>query len=60
LGLKSIMLLAALCKRRWDGSETVLHEARASLDGAGPPDWPMLRSARLQDRADLLASVRAV
>jgi hypothetical protein len=36
--------LAALYKRRWDGSETALREARASLDGAGPGTGPMLRS----------------
>ena len=28
--------LAALYKWRWDGSETALREAKASLDGAGP------------------------
>ena len=36
--------LAALCKWRWDGSETALREARASLRGAGPGTGPMLRS----------------
>jgi len=36
--------LAALCKWRWDGSETALREAKASLDGAGPGTGPMLRS----------------
>ncbi len=36
--------LAALYKRRWDGSETALREAKASLDGAGPGTGPMLRS----------------
>ena len=36
--------LAALYKWRWDGSETALREAKASLDGAGPPAGPMLRS----------------
>ena len=28
--------LAALYKRRWDGSETALREAKSCLDGAGP------------------------
>ena len=28
--------LAALYRWRWDGSETALREAKASLDGAGP------------------------
>ena len=36
--------LAALYKRRWDGSETALREAKASLRGAGPSAGPMLRS----------------
>ena len=36
--------LAALYRRRWDGSETALREAKASLDGAGPGTGPMLRS----------------
>jgi hypothetical protein len=36
--------LAALYKRRWDGSETALREARAPLRGAGPGTGPMLRS----------------
>jgi hypothetical protein len=36
--------LAALYKWRWDGSETALREAKASLDGAGPSAGPMLRS----------------
>ena len=36
--------LAALYKWRWDGSETALREAKASLDGAGPGTGPMLRS----------------
>ncbi len=36
--------LAALYKWRWDGSETALREARASLRGAGPSTGPMLRS----------------
>jgi hypothetical protein len=36
--------LAALYKWRWDGSETALREAEASLDGAGPGTGPMLRS----------------
>ena len=36
--------LAALYKRRWDGSETALRETKASLDGAGPSAGPMLRS----------------
>jgi len=35
--------LAALYKWRWDGSETALREARASLHGAGPGTGPMLR-----------------
>ena len=36
--------LAALYKWRWDGSETALREAKASLRGAGPSAGPMLRS----------------
>lgn len=36
--------LAGLYKRRWDGSETALREAKASLNGAGPGTGPMLRS----------------
>ena len=36
--------LAALYKRRRDGSETGLREAKASLHGAGPGTGPMLRS----------------
>jgi hypothetical protein len=36
--------LAALYRWRWDGSETALREAKASLDGAGPSAGPMLRS----------------
>jgi hypothetical protein len=36
--------LAALYKWRWDGSETALREAKASLHGAGPGTGPMLRS----------------
>jgi len=36
--------LAALYRRRWDGSETALREARAPLRGAGPGTGPMLRS----------------
>ncbi len=36
--------LAALYKWRWDGSETALREAKASLRGAGPSTGPMLRS----------------
>jgi hypothetical protein len=36
--------LAALYKWRWDGSETGLREAKASLHGAGPGTGPMLRS----------------
>ena len=36
--------LAALYKWRWDGSETVLREAKAPLRGAGPGTGPMLRS----------------
>jgi len=36
--------LAALCRRRWDGSETALREAKAPLRGAGPGTGPMLRS----------------
>ena len=35
--------LAGLYKWRWDGSETALREAKASLDGAGPGTGPMLR-----------------
>ena len=36
--------LAALYQWRWDGSETALREAKASLNGAGPGTGPMLRS----------------
>jgi hypothetical protein len=36
--------LAALYRWRWDGSETALREAKASLHGAGPGTGPMLRS----------------
>jgi Insertion element 4 transposase N-terminal/Transposase DDE domain len=36
--------LAALYKWRWDGSETAVREAKASLRGAGPSAGPMLRS----------------
>jgi hypothetical protein len=36
--------LAALYRWRWDGSETALREAKASLNGAGPGTGPMLRS----------------
>ena len=36
--------LAGLYKWRWDGSETALREAKASLQGAGPSAGPMLRS----------------
>ncbi len=36
--------LAALYKRRWDGSETALREAKAPLRGAGPGTGPMLSS----------------
>jgi hypothetical protein len=36
--------LASLYKRRWDGSETALREAKAPLRGAGPGTGPMLRS----------------
>jgi hypothetical protein len=36
--------LAALYRRRWDGSETALRESKASLHGAGPGTGPMLRS----------------
>jgi len=36
--------LAALYKWRWDGSETGLREAKASLRGSGPSAGPMLRS----------------
>ncbi len=35
--------LAGLYKWRWDGSETALREAKASLRGAGPSAGPMLR-----------------
>ena len=38
------LVLAGLYKWRWDGSETALREAKASLDGAGPGTGPMLRS----------------
>src|ERR1019366_6479425 len=31
-------------RRRWDGSETALREAKAPLRGAGPGTGPMLRS----------------
>jgi len=36
--------LAGLYRWRWDGSETALREAKASLRGAGPSAGPMLRS----------------
>ncbi len=36
--------LAGLYRWRWDGSETALREAKASLRGAGPGTGPMLRS----------------
>jgi hypothetical protein len=36
--------LACLYKRRWDGSETGLREAKAPLHGAGPGTGAMLRS----------------
>jgi hypothetical protein len=36
--------LAALYKWRWDGSETALREAKASLNRAGPSAGPMLRA----------------
>jgi hypothetical protein len=36
--------LAALCRWRWDGSETALREAKTVLRGAGPGTGPMLRS----------------
>jgi hypothetical protein len=36
--------LAAVYRWRWDGSETALREAKASLNGAGPGTGPMLRS----------------
>ncbi|MGH3183402.1 MAG: hypothetical protein ACRDOE_16080, partial [Streptosporangiaceae bacterium] len=36
--------LAGLYKRRWDGSETGLREAKAPLHGAGPGTGAMLRS----------------
>jgi hypothetical protein len=36
--------LAALYRWRWDGSETGLREAKASLHGSGPSAGPMLRS----------------
>jgi hypothetical protein len=36
--------LAALYRWRWDGSETMLREAKAPLRGAGPGTGPMLRS----------------
>ena len=39
--------LAGLYKWRWDGSETALREAKASLNGAGPGTGPMLRSGTL-------------
>ena len=35
---------AGLYKRRWDGSETALREAKAPLHGAGPGTGAMLRS----------------
>jgi hypothetical protein len=43
--------LAALYKWRWDGSETALREAKASLDGAGPSAGPMLRFRQPGTRA---------
>ena len=36
--------LAVLYKWRWDGSQTALREAKASLNGAGPSAGPVLRS----------------
>jgi hypothetical protein len=48
--------LAALYRWRWDGSETALREAKASLDGAGPGTGPMLRSqSPAQVRQELAA-----
>jgi hypothetical protein len=48
--------LAALYKRRWDGSETALREAKAPLRGAGPGTGPMLRSGSPELAAQELAA----
>jgi hypothetical protein len=48
--------LAALYKWRWDGSETALREAKASLSGAGPGTGPMLRSGSPELVAQELAA----
>jgi hypothetical protein len=37
-------VLAAAYKRRWDGSETALREAKSAIRGAGPSTGPMFRS----------------
>jgi hypothetical protein len=37
-------VLAAACKRRWDGSETALREAKSAIRGAGPSTGPIFRS----------------
>jgi len=36
--------LAAAYKRRWDGSETALREAKSAIRGAGPSTGPIFRS----------------
>jgi hypothetical protein len=36
--------LAGACRRRWDGSETALREAKSAISGAGPSAGPMFRS----------------
>ena len=37
-------MLAAAYKRRWDGSETALREAKSAIRGAGPSTGPIFRS----------------
>ena len=37
-------MLAAACKRRWDGSETALRETKSAIRGAGPSAGPVFRS----------------
>ena len=37
-------MLAAAYKRRWDGSETALREAKSLIRGAGPSTGPIFRS----------------
>src|ERR1022692_612886 len=37
-------VLAAAYRRRWDGSETALREAKSAIRGAGPSTGPIFRS----------------